>query len=641
MGNSLQKWTMVTSHAGSHGLGFMEMVLKYLHKNPISHNELFCLSEKFDDQYDLLRYPGDFPDCLNKLIILVQVVNKKDTRKKYENPRNRWDFLKESIEIEHGSKSKEVISRFDNLLPEEKSIDTNLIKKAEEQGWTDGQMHDFWQIIHEMPIEQQIKWFSKYSHYANDVQVIDGLENFRRKSEKKIKIVKILMDSDEDAYSEEVKDWFSKLEEFIALLSPETKLGINVRYTKDYDHLAWRHLKSRRINLKQGILFELFTKSMTKDPRRFRSLCLRKTIQDVFSSGSVPTVPGEEWWCESRKTAKKRLEFYRNWGDLFSIVIFGSRGCGKSKMIQNVFNLREEGGGFEEFNCAAIPEQLAESLLFGHEKNAFTGADTDEPGAFGRLKVFQDAKSNQYGVLFLDEFHHLPKSIQPKLLTALQTNQKGEYSFRKIGGKKPEQVKFQLILGTNWTVDELLHGKNGQDSPVFRDLLDRVLQRRVTIPELNRAEFIGALTSVWNELKFIGELENPLEPKSNEWAQEFQDWLQMQNFPGNFRELQRLAILMADTMRERTKVSLDGEVFEQIKIEWNSGLSEVSENAGNPENPEAFFLKEDDYSDLKRAEKRAQKFIITMAKKKFGKNESVASNGKLSISTVNRWAKSE
>ncbi len=81
-------------------------------------------------------------------------------------------------------------------------------------------------------------------------------------------------------------------------------------------------------------------------------------------------------------------------------------------MIRDVFlnarsKIKKENDGVVEVNCAAIPDALAESRLFGHKKGAFTGATQDESGALGKLMEYNKENKDRYGVLFLDEFIHI------------------------------------------------------------------------------------------------------------------------------------------------------------------------------------------------------------------------------------------
>jgi len=157
------------------------------------------------------------------------------------------------------------------------------------------------------------------------------------------------------------------------------------------------------------------------------------------------------------------------------LLLMGERGTGKSLLAEAVHvNSRRAAKAFIETNCATIPRDLAESVLFGHARGAFTGADKDEDG------LFQQAEG---GTLFLDEIGELGHDVQAKLLTAVERK-----LVRKVGGRKEIKVNVRLISATNKDIVTL-------NSAQFRpDLLDRLGTFKVTVPPLReRREDIKAI----------------------------------------------------------------------------------------------------------------------------------------------------
>jgi DNA-binding NtrC family response regulator len=138
-----------------------------------------------------------------------------------------------------------------------------------------------------------------------------------------------------------------------------------------------------------------------------------------------------------------------------TVLIEGESGTGKellAKYIHNVSPRREK--PFIVVNCAALPENLLESELFGHTKGAFTGAYKDREGRF---------QSADTGTIFLDEIAEIPKNVQVKLLRFLQ-----EREFEKVGDGKTMKVDVRVITATNVNIDDALKAGNFREDLFFR-----------------------------------------------------------------------------------------------------------------------------------------------------------------------------
>jgi two-component system, NtrC family, response regulator len=198
-----------------------------------------------------------------------------------------------------------------------------------------------------------------------------------------------------------------------------------------------------------------------------------------------------------------------------SVLITGETGTGKELFARAIHeNSKRASKNFIVVDCGALPETLAESLLFGHEKGAFTGADKRREGLLEQVEG---------GTLFLDEIGDLPFNIQKSLLRALQ-----EKSIRPLGAKHEVQVDFRLVAATNRNLDKMVSEK------IFReDLLFRIRAIEICLPPLRaRKEDIQEITI--NKIPRLCQ-QHGMEIKGI--SQEFLEILNAQNWPGNVREL--------------------------------------------------------------------------------------------------------
>jgi formate hydrogenlyase transcriptional activator len=210
-----------------------------------------------------------------------------------------------------------------------------------------------------------------------------------------------------------------------------------------------------------------------------------------------------------------------------TVVIYGETGTGKELFAGLIHELsRRCGGPFIRLNCAAIPEGLLESELFGHEKGAFTSAIAQRMGRF---------EAANHGTLFLDEIGDVPPSLQPKLLRVLQ-----EREFERLGSAHTVHVDVRVIAATNKNLAELVAKQTFRMDlfyrlNVFPITLPPLRDRREDIPDLVRQFVRNAATSMQRPIRTI--------------PGEAMQMLMGHHWPGNVRELQNVierAVILSD-----------------------------------------------------------------------------------------------
>ena len=199
-----------------------------------------------------------------------------------------------------------------------------------------------------------------------------------------------------------------------------------------------------------------------------------------------------------------------------TVLIEGETGTGKELIARAIHNpSSRRGRAFVKLNCAAIPLDLLESELFGHERGAFTGAIAQKIGRF---------EMADKGTLFLDEVGDIPPALQPKLLRVLQ-----EQEFERLGGTRTHQVDVRLVAATNRDLAAMV--KRGE----FRsDLYYRLNVFPLMLPPLReRPEDIPALVT-----HFVEIFSRRIRKQINHIPRETMFALCSYNWPGNIRELQ-------------------------------------------------------------------------------------------------------
>ena len=260
------------------------------------------------------------------------------------------------------------------------------------------------------------------------------------------------------------------------------------------------------------------------------------TLKDAESAG----LPPEELIFAGQAMQMVRKLVHDVATTTANVLVYGESGTGKELIARMIHLLSPRSqNAFVPLNCAAIPENLLESELFGHEKGAFTGAIQARQGKFELAKG---------GTIFLDEIGEMPLSLQAKLLRVLQ-----ERVFERVGGSKEIKADVRIIAATNRNLQDEVAGKRFRE-----DLYYRLSVFPLHLPPLReRMDTIGILADYFLHRfsRQVGKILKGIDTKALE-AMGTYSW------PGNVRELQnvieRAVILAQDLIRVN---NLPGEII--------------------------------------------------------------------------------
>jgi len=237
-------------------------------------------------------------------------------------------------------------------------------------------------------------------------------------------------------------------------------------------------------------------------------------------------------------------------GTRVSVMLLGASGTGKELLAKGLHDASPRAqGAFVAINCAAIPENLLESELFGHEKGAFTGAVKTTEG-----KIEQASG----GTLFLDEVGDIPIQLQVKLLRFLQ-----ERTIERIGGRRSIEVDTRIVCATHQNLEAMI-----TDGRFREDLFYRLAEIVVRIPSLVERPGDAPLLAKVFLTRFAGEMNPAVKGFAPDALAAIDAW----TWPGNVRELENRV--------KRAVIMADGKLVCASDLD----LAEPSEEAGNPLN---------------------------------------------------------
>jgi DNA-binding NtrC family response regulator len=346
---------------------------------------------------------------------------------------------------------------------------------------------------------------------------IDGFQvcNLIRKQEKNadIPIIFLTAKTEKDdvlkGFSVGAQDYVTKpFDEEVLLARVETHLLL-YKMQKNMEELVQKRTKELEI-AQLELKKQLIQVEILKDKLHDENQCMQEEIKYTHN---FTEIIGKS---KSILSTLKKVEQVAATNT--TVLIKGETGTGKELIARSIHDLSiRKSQPLIKLNCAAIPESLIESELFGHEKGAFTGASSMRKGKF---------EIAHNGTLFLDEIAELPLNLQPKLLRVLQ-----EGEFERLGGNNVVKVNVRLISATNRDIDAMVKDK------LFRsDLFYRLNIFPVEIEPLrNRREDIEPLVHFFID-KFTKKFgRKPLKIADNQ-LQMFQEY----SWPGNVREMENV-----------------------------------------------------------------------------------------------------
>ena len=422
----------------------------------------------------------------------------------------------------------------------------NLISQAEVDDLKSGQMEEIMQILLKRTgADRAILYYPEYENNPviascslSSFQVKKFAENFQQMLSEEISVAKptLLLDCRRDPY---INDLFPDDPDLIASIIVVPMKSNNSQcylyLDKKSDNNTLNPFSQVELNFAVGfsdiLVFkaaELQKKKLIEDNQRLKAQLMEKAaFPNIITRNS------------------KMLELLAQVNQVIdsniSISIEGETGCGKDILARAIhYNSSRRDRRFISVNCAALPETLLESELFGYKRGAFTGANNDKTG------LFEEADG---GTFFLDEIADMPLTIQAKILRVLE-----EKEIVRLGESTPRKVDVRIISATNKNLKEEM--KNNQ----FRqDLFYRLTALTFRLPPLKeRKEDIPLL------------VEHFLDGSGKEMSAQVLKYLVAYDWPGNIRELEnevkKLVLLAGDKKKIEAEI-LSRKIMSSYRLE--------------------------------------------------------------------------
>src|ERR1043165_5775986 len=233
-----------------------------------------------------------------------------------------------------------------------------------------------------------------------------------------------------------------------------------------------------------------------------------------------------------------------------SVLILGESGTGKELVARAVHSKSDRAKGpFFPLNCAALPKEILENELFGHEKGAFTGSINEKAGAFEMASG---------GTIFLDEVAEMAPDIQVKLLRALETKM-----VRRLGGKKEISVDIRIVAATNKELQKAI-----ADGELREDLYYRLAVVQIDLPPLRERSQDAQLLAT----EFLARYASQNGKQLTTFEDKAWDWILSYNWPGNVRELKN-AIERAVILARGDKITLHDVMPRHLRLAGESSAT--------------------------------------------------------------------
>ncbi|MBL8680165.1 MAG: sigma 54-interacting transcriptional regulator [Myxococcales bacterium] len=305
------------------------------------------------------------------------------------------------------------------------------------------------------------------------------------------------------------------------------------------------------------------TKRTRLDPVRFApSTYLREIRQSARTEPERARYEPEPRSVARRQAFERLARFAAVAGA--PLLILGERGTGKTRLVETLVATLKRRPRVTTLACGGLDSTLADSLLFGHRKGAFTGAETERAGLLAEARG---------GVLFLDEVQDLPALAQRKLVRVLQDRRR---AYRPLGVDEERTTDFELVCASNLPI-EALRGR------LDADLFDRVSHLSVSVPPLRscRDDLREDWEAVWREMRVDVAL-----TAAAPWSAAMARVLNKHPLPGNLRDLQRLAALLCAWLPDSSfddAIERSLEDWERVVVETPVPLEESVLGTGTRE----------------------------------------------------------
>lgn len=432
-----------------------------------------------------------------------------------------------------------------------------------------------WRNIQHYKVNEQIKWLLEFSNFQNvykeeQIEFIDMTKKHNIDDLRDFAVLTVAMHKELTKLKNKHKD---------------ATFVINVTLTCPEIQIIWFSFAQAGFLPSNTKFISVYDRKDLYPDKRFKLFEIKELPTNVISQITQKLVVYDKPISIERKEVEVKLQHYLKQG--FAILLIGERGIGKS----NIAEKYSKKANFVAVNCALFTNNtIAESILFGYVKGAFTDAKEDHQG------VFEQADG---GTLFFDEIHHLDKTVQAKLMKAIQTDENNYFRIRRLGDTNEKKVTCQLIFATNRTIEELREC-------LLLDFYDRIAQLIIELPPLRRTpnEIWTAFKMIWTQLKFESfySFKEYLDKDEN-----LMKWLIEQPLYGNYRDLQRIAIYY------KTYLAFDREIKKIIKEKtaFDYTVSNYQKYSSSKSDENEFYnIERSPFENIKLYQKKLAQFLI-------------------------------